>query len=192
MPKKIVFANLPCEYRFFTTFFCCALLPWSPKKQNYGLTIKSKWQNINVMKVGRGKCEQFLNTFLSTRNNSNCLSFLSPVSRYISAPKKCLKPTLFSLPCFTYHKYPPKFFIFIPPPPPPVSQYISIPKKYLKLLSFYPKFHNTFLSPSWILSGLLHCALPICLMLCLSGSRSYSKSIEDIYFEDQIIYNCWI
>ena len=139
MPKKIVFANLPCEYRFFTTFFCCALLPWSPKKQNYGLTIKSKWQNINVMKVGRGKCEQFLNTFLSTRNNSNCLSFLSPVSRYISAPKKCLKPTLFSLPCFAYHKYPPKFFFFFPPPPQFLNTFQS-PRNISNCLASIPNF----------------------------------------------------
>ena len=92
-------------------------------------------------------------------------------------PKKCLKFSIFSLPCFTIHKHPPKYnshaIIFFP-----ASQYILISKKYPKFSCFYHKFNNTFLSLSWTLSGLLHCAHPICLMLCLSGSRSHSKIIE--------------
>ena len=52
------------------------------------------------------------------------------------------------------------------------------------------KFNNTFLSSSWILSGLPHCAHPICLMLCLSGSRSYSKIIEQVFtFKFTLIFN---
>ena len=160
------------------------------KKQNYGLTIKSKWQNINVIKEGRRKGGQFLNTFVSPRIIPNSLSFLPPLSQNISIPKKCLKFSIFSLPRFTIHKYPPKYishsidFVF------PVSQYILIPKKYLKFSCFYLTFNNTFLSPSWILSGLLHCAHPICLMLCLSGSRSYSKIIEQVFtFKFTLIFN---
>ena len=141
------------------------------------------------MKVGRGKCEQFFNTFVSLRNIPNSLSFLSPLSQSISIPSTL---PIFSLPSLTIHNYPPKYishsinFVF------PVSQYILIPKKYFKFSCFYLTFNNTFLSPSWILSGLHPCAHPICLMLCLYGSRSYSKSTITLRSKFFAIAGCTI